>query len=139
MSEVAKSKTKAQERELMPIFIHSDIDDLGLSVNAFRLYAHLARRAGVTNFAWPSYASMGEHCFRASYPKAKDATLRRKALAAVEELKKVGLVEVEKRTLAKTQGNITNAYRLVPLNRWKKWRNQKQFYGPEDSSGDVTE
>lgn len=121
MSETAKRRITA-ERELMPVFVHSEIDDLGLSVNAFRIYGHLARRAGGQNYAWPSYASMGRHCFRPSYPKAKDATLRRKALEAVDELKKTGLIEVEERTLPETKGNMSNAYRLVPLARWHKER-----------------
>lgn len=124
MSEAAKSKEEKQDRERMPIFVHSEVDDLGLSVNAFRVYGHLARRAGGANYAWPSYASIGKHCFRSSYPNAQDATLRRKALAAVEELKKVGLIEVEERTLPETKGNMSNAYRLVPLSKWRKQREQ---------------
>jgi hypothetical protein len=127
MSSKNHKGTTDKQKQLMPLFVHSEIDDLKLPLGAFRVYGHLARRAGSDNFAWPSYSSIGEHCFRSSYPKAKDATLRRKALAAVEELKKAGLIEIEKRTLDGKQGNITNAYRLVSLSDWRKWLEQQKF------------
>ena len=135
ISKSSESKS-VREKQLMPLFVHSDIDDLELTLGAFRVYGHLARRAGADNFAWPSYASIGEHCFRSSYPKAKDATLRRKALAAIEELKKVGLIEIEKRTLEGKQGNITNAYRLVSLSNWRKWLEKQKFIEAERVKGE---
>ena len=49
------------ERRLPIIFIHSSMDDAGLSAEAFRVYAHIARRAG-TGQAWPSIESMMEKC-----------------------------------------------------------------------------
>lgn len=100
--------------DLPPIFVHSEIDDLALTANAFRVYAHLARRAGKDNSAWPSYASIGEHCFRASYPKAQAATLRRRAIEAIDELEKYGLIEVTRRR-RDDQGHTSNEYRLLTL------------------------
>jgi hypothetical protein len=100
--------------DLPPIFVHSEVDDLGLTTNAFRVYAHLARRAGKDNSAWPSYSTIGEHCFRASYPKAQEATLRRRAMEAVRELEERGLIEVEHRRRG-DQGHTSNEYRLLTL------------------------
>lgn len=49
--------------ELNVIFVHSKIDDLGLSVFAFRVYAHLARRASnPRGCAWPSITKIAEVC-----------------------------------------------------------------------------
>jgi hypothetical protein len=124
MSETVKKVKEEESRELMPIFVHSEVDELGLTVNAFRVYGHLARRAGSSNYAWPSYASIGRYCFRSSYPNAQESTLRRKALAAVKELKDVGLLEVQERTIPETKGNMSNAYRLVSLSKWRKLREQ---------------
>lgn len=106
--------------DLPPIFVHSEIDDLGLTTNAFRVYAHLARRAGRDNWAWPSYSTIGEHCFRASYPKAQEATLRRRAIEAVNELKKRGLIQVEQRR-RDDQGHTSNAYRLLTLRERREY------------------
>lgn len=116
--------------DFMPIFVHSLIDDLNLSLGAFRVYGHLARRSGTKNKkAWPSYNTIGEVCFRGSYPKALQATLRRKAIAAVKELKNEGLITVESRKIKDTAGNMTNHYQLVKL---EDWLEQKQVQGDFD-------
>lgn len=105
-------------RSDLPIFIHSELDDLPLSLEAFRVYAHLSRRAGKKNLAWPSYHSMGEACFRKSYPKASRETLRRKAIAAVNELIEAGLIG--KVVTCNDRGEYaTNRYRLTPRCEWR--------------------
>jgi len=43
------------------IFIHSSLDDAGLTPQEFRLFAHLSRRAG-SGEAWASAASMATAC-----------------------------------------------------------------------------
>lgn len=43
------------------IFIHSSLDDAGLTPQEFRLFAHLSRRAG-SGEAWASAASMASAC-----------------------------------------------------------------------------
>lgn len=43
------------------IFVHSTLDDAGLSANEFRVYAHIARRAG-NGTAFPAVASIAEVC-----------------------------------------------------------------------------
>lgn len=103
-------------RNDLPIFIHSELDDMKITSAAFRIYAHLARRAGKDNKAWPSYATMGEQCFRMDYPGADSATLRRKAIAAIKELIDAGLIV---RTLRKAgKEHTTNSYKLVPKTQW---------------------
>jgi DNA-binding MarR family transcriptional regulator len=44
------------------IFVRSDLDDAGLSPAAFRVLAHLARRAGSNGEAFPGVASMAKTC-----------------------------------------------------------------------------
>lgn len=44
------------------IFIHSKLDDVGLTASEFRVYAHLARRANKTEVAWPSIPSIAKTC-----------------------------------------------------------------------------
>jgi hypothetical protein len=47
--------------DLKVIFVHSDIDDLGLSIYEFRIYAHIARRAG-DGECFPSILAIAKHC-----------------------------------------------------------------------------
>ena len=107
-----------QDRRGTPVFIHSELDDLGLTPNAFRVYCHLARRAG-TGVAWPSYQSIGSVCFGPSTPSADYA--RRLAIEAVKELVTFGLIAKEIRTQdndGHTTGNKTNVYYLTPQSQW---------------------
>jgi hypothetical protein len=107
--------------ERRPIYVHQDIDDLPVTVEAFRVYMHLARRSGKDNVAWPSYTSIGEHCFRYTYPKVQSASLRRKAIRAVKELEKAGVILVHRRkTIGHgKKGNNSNVYKILPLSEWK--------------------
>ena len=43
-------------------FIHSKLDDAGLSCPAFRVYCHLLRRMSKKNLAWPGVRSMALVC-----------------------------------------------------------------------------
>jgi hypothetical protein len=104
------AREKGQSRP--PIFVHSLIDDLELSLEAFRIYSHLARRWGDgTHDSVGSYSKLGEHCFRSSFPCASKETLKRKAIAAIKELEDHGLIEKHKH-----QGydgrDISNSYTL---------------------------
>jgi hypothetical protein len=120
-------------RKDSPIFVAHQLDDLGLTVDAFRVYGHLSRRAGKENYAYPSYASIGEYCFRSTYPKALSASLRRKAIKAVAELERAGIVAVQRRKGAAFNSNNSNSYRILPLASW----NPKAIQVEED--GDVEE
>lgn len=106
------------ERDL-PVFIHSELDDIGLSLEAFRVYGHLARRRNkTTKTAWPSYATIGEKCFRTNYPNANTDTLRRKAMAAVKELSELGLILIRQRK-GPDGGWTSNEFVLTPRSSWK--------------------
>jgi hypothetical protein len=104
-----------QDRRDLPVFIHSELDDLPLSPNAFRLYCHLARRAG-PGIAWPSYQTMGDKCFSTESDNA--GTRRTWTIKAMKELVAFGLVKKELRQ-DEVKGNKSNVYYLTPRSEWK--------------------
>ena len=105
------------DRDDLPMQIHFELDDFPLSAEAFRVYAHLVRRAGKSRKAWPSYQNIGETCFRASYPNAAKSTLKIKAIDAVRELVAHRLIVIEHQTAA--AGDATsNIYHLTPRSQW---------------------
>lgn len=105
-------------RDDLPLQLHWELDDLPLSAGAFRVYVHLVRRAGRDNRAWPSYKSIGRHCFRRDFPRATDDTLKRRAIEAVKELEAVGLVRIEKRQ-REDGTSASNVYRLTSRREWR--------------------
>jgi len=101
---------KLKDSRILPIFIHSSIDDMtNLSPNAMRVYMHLARRAGANNEAWPSYQSVGDHCFAFSDNPSTRKSMARKA---IDDLIESGLIEKGSRT-RKDGGSTSNMYTLV--------------------------
>ena len=56
------SATSTQTLEQSVIFIHSCLDDYGLSPSEFRVYAHVARRGGATGAAWSSVPNIARLC-----------------------------------------------------------------------------
>lgn len=52
---------KLDTSEMNVIFVHSCLDDAGLTPKAFRIYGHIARRAGRGD-CYASNATMAEHC-----------------------------------------------------------------------------
>jgi hypothetical protein len=109
----------------LPIQVHSELDDMGLPSRTFRVYAHLARRAGRDGLAFPSYASIGEVCFRPDMPTAKPDTLRRLAIAAINDLVERGLITKEQRR-DKEGDSASNIYRLTARADW-----QGSAYAPQ--------
>jgi DNA-binding MarR family transcriptional regulator len=83
------------------VFIHSLLDNFGLSASQFRVYAHLARRAGI-GAAWPAVASIALTCLL--HPQ----TVRR-ALAFLTKQKLI--------TRQPRPGH-TPLYRLTPATQW---------------------
>ncbi len=83
------------------VFIHSRLDDYGLPPPVFRIYAHIARRAG-NGDAYPAIATMARTCL--VHPQ----TARR----AVQLLTKHGLITREPRP------GTTPIYRLTPASQW---------------------
>lgn len=103
---------RLQDRRTRPIFIHSSIDDMtGLTPNDMRVYMHIARRAdNGTGAAWPSYQSIGDHCFASV--SANAATRKSFARAAIDNLIANGLIEKHSRH-ADNGGQQSNVYVLV--------------------------
>ncbi len=86
-------------------FIHSELDDLGLPVHPFRLYCHLARRAGkTTKSAWPSIASMARIC------RMNEDTVSR----SLNELLRRNLI------LRESRRGKSSLYVLTPPSLWNK-------------------
>jgi len=132
-----------RDRRKRPVFIHSSLDDLPLSMEAFRVYCHLARRVNDHNEAWPSYRTLGECCFRGSYPASTSDSLRRKAISAVGELIQWNLVAVENRP-ANDGSQTTNLYSLTDELEWNTSNTtpsanarKSRTYQPRQKSGSV--
>ena len=106
----------SDNRRKRHIYIDSKLDDLPLTMEAFRVYSHLCRRAGCDNNAFPSYKSIGESCFRGSFPNSPTDTLRRKAIAAVNELICWNLITKTSRENHRLQ--TSNHYSLTDMEDW---------------------
>lgn len=91
--------------EMNVLFVHSAIDDYPLKAEEFRVYAHIARRAGLGE-AWPSIGSIAKRC------RLNEDTARR----CVHNLIAYRLIAVTERGL---EGK-TNLYRLTPFSAWCK-------------------
>jgi len=87
------------------LFVHSSLDDAGLSPYAFRIYCHIARRANKSNTAWPGLGSIAKVC------SLSESAARR----AINELEDRGMLTV-KRCMG---GSGTNIYCLEPKSFWK--------------------
>lgn len=93
------------QSEFNVLFVRAEIDDYGLTANQFRIYAHLARRAGA-NGAWPSVKSMANHCLM------NEDTIRR----CLKRLKELNLIHAMERSGA------TTVYTLTSRSQWKAIR-----------------
>ena len=82
-------------------FIHSALDDYGLSSAQFRVYGHISRRAG-SGVAFAAVASMARVC------QLHPQTIRK----ALRFLVKHGLISRE------TRPGMTPFYRLTPMWQW---------------------
>ncbi|MBN3948827.1 MAG: hypothetical protein HWQ38_21140 [Nostoc sp. NMS7] len=106
----------SDNRRKRHIYMDSKLDDLPLTMEAYRVYCHLCRRAGCDNNAFPSYKSIGEFCFRGSFPNSPIDTLRRKAIAAVNELICWNLIT---KTSRENNGlQTSNHYSLTDMEDW---------------------
>ena len=110
MSKDNPTADELQDARRPLIFIHSSIDDLtDLTPNAMRVYMHLARRAGKANSAFPSYQSIGDHCF--SSVSDNQATRKSFARKAIDDLIAAGLIAKTNRNADGV--NQSNVYKLV--------------------------
>ncbi len=85
------------------IFVHSSLDDLGLSASEFRVFCHLARRAAKDGYCRPGHDSIAHIC------QLQVKTVR-KALSSLECR---GLIRIESRL------GETNLYFLLPPEAWR--------------------
>ena len=85
------------------VFIHSRLDEQGLTPHEFRVYCHLARRAGA-GYAFPGLRSIAETC-------CIDVKTASKSIAALIER---NMIEQEKRNHRQT-----SLYRLTSSERWR--------------------
>jgi hypothetical protein len=92
----------ADLRSIPLMFVHSSVDDMHLSMAAFRVLFHLSRRAG-TGEAWPGMKSMADVC-----EMGVGSVCR-----AVKELQGRGLIHVTKR------GSQSNIYVITGPDSWK--------------------
>ncbi len=87
------------------VFVHSLVDDLPLTPEAYRVFCHLHRRAGKNGDAFPSYASIANVCFgwnetnNANPVKkpVKSKSARQIAIKAVQELQAFNLIKIQPR------------------------------------------
>lgn len=86
------------------LFVHSDLDDAGLSAYAFRVYCHLARRANGRSEAWPGVKSMAKTC------GISESTAKR----SLKELEERGMLTI-KRIM---NGISSNTYTLTRRSKW---------------------
>lgn len=88
------------------LFVHSTVDDAGLSVSAFRVLCHLERRTGGSDRRdiWPAAASMAKVC-----RMNKDTVWR-----ALDELIERGMVRREHRD------GRASRHRVTPPEQWKE-------------------
>jgi DNA-binding transcriptional ArsR family regulator len=84
------------------VFIHSRLDDYGLTPPQFRVYAHIARRAS-SGAAWPAVTNIARIC------KLHPQTVRR----ALHVLVQHRLITRESRP------GTTPIYRLTPASQWQ--------------------
>lgn len=118
MATTADATTGAEDFRISMIWTSAALDDLNLTLEEHRVYAHLNRRAGTKDVCWPSYTGIGEVCFRGSYPDAKPQLLRQKAMSAIKSLAAKGLITVTKRK--HTDGNhFTNVYTITEQKQWR--------------------
>lgn len=112
-----KGRARIDTSEMNVIFVHSALDDAGLTPRAFRIYGHIARRAG-NGTCFSAKASMAEHCGM----DIKTVKL------AIRELMQRGMLERIART------GDTTVYTLTPPSRWAG-----KYPGPENTLGQKTD
>jgi len=102
------------------IFIHSELDDYQLTPQEFRVYAHLSRRAGIKNTAWPSIAGMSDVC----------KIGKRQIIESIKALEAINMIRAERKLGEKT------VYFLTAKSDWIEMtdeiRASCRYDGPED-------
>lgn len=106
MSDESIGGRVAQDRAGMNvIFVHSRLDDAGLSLAAFRVYCHIARRAGSKEGAYPGIKSVARIC------DLSENTARR----AIAELEARNFLKI----IRSQGGRMAHTYFLTAADEWK--------------------
>ena len=103
---------KAESDRKLPIFVHSRLDDYGLSPSEFRLYGHISRRAG-NGICRESVPNMAHHCGLGT------GTVKRSLRTLIDS----GLITRESHT------GQTSHYRLTHPDQWRPGPNETQVCG----------
>jgi len=90
-------------KPVRPCFISARLDDAGLSWAAFRIYCHLARRAGTKGQAYPSIREIKRTC----------GGRRETIITALRELEERGMI------MANRKWGVTSTYKLTDPLTWK--------------------
>jgi hypothetical protein len=98
----ANEELKHDTREFNVIFVHSRLDDYGLPASVFRVYYHLARRAG-SGCAWPAVAGISTAC--RLHPDTVRSALR--------------LLTAHRMLLREPRPGTTTLYRLTSASAWR--------------------
>src|SRR5258708_23032745 len=85
------------EQHRHKLYVPWELDDAGLSPSAFRIYAHLTRRAGGKDEAFPSIDDIKRVC----------GCRKRTAIAAIREMEERHMIEVSRKW------GCANRYKLV--------------------------
>jgi DNA-binding MarR family transcriptional regulator len=121
---VRSDSLRHDRSEFNVVFVHSALDDLGLSPAQFRVYCHLARRAnagsGIEGSAWPAVSEIARLC------RLHEDTVR----AALRWLAAHRLLTRERRPGA------TGVYRLTAASHWLR-PNPSESDTPPSVSGDT--
>ena len=94
-------EVRQDRSEMDVIFVHSELDDRGLSAAEFRVYCHLARRAG-KGTAFPGIRSMSEKC----------NLVTGTVVTAIKSLESCGMI------IASRTAGQTTRYTLTAKSKW---------------------
>lgn len=114
---MTRDKIYQDQGEMNVIFIHSMLDDSDLSVYAFRVYCHIARRANGRGSAFPGSESIAKVC------NMSRTTVKQ----AIKELEERNMLTVHRTT----GGTKSNIYVLTPPSKWTPGRVATQSCGDQ--------
>jgi hypothetical protein len=107
-------KLNENGRREQTIFLHSELDDFGLSPAEFRIFAHLHRRRNnMTGIAWPGIDSIANTCRIA----------KQTVCDAIKRLEEHRMITADRRTGAKT------SYSIRPVSEWQPFPNLDSVKG----------
>ena len=102
------------------VMLPAKLEKLNLTTDAYRTLSHLKYRLNnATKQCNPSYKTIGESCFRGSYPNSPVETLEKKAKDSIKELIGYGIIQ-KKRRRTPNGKDLSNQYILKDSRFWKE-------------------